>query len=315
MTHIVFGIDDKYLPPMLVSLYSALKNATGSVRITVFTVGEIDESTIARLVDCFPNATLKIRAFKTEELQEYEKTHVAKRFPAASMIPLFIPWLIDSRCIFLDADTLVLHDISKLYETQMNCCFIAATMTFGIRKYLHTRPTFDSIINRRSFMHGKKNALDHASILRFTPEKLANEYFSSGVILFEVPAIRAHDPSMEYLNRVYRNRELWSKLPDQDILNVYYQNRVFCLDFKWNVYRDVLKKQPYLPSKLYSELNSATCNPAILHYTRIWERQCWEKQWFNFKARKIRYRVYWQTCIEIEKDTGINVIQMFRDRV
>ena len=315
MTHIVFGIDDKYLPPMLVSLYTALKNANGNVRITVFTVGQIDQSKLSRLVDCFPNATLNIREFKTEVLQEYENTEAAKRFPLASMIPLFVPWLIDSGCIFLDADTLVLQDVSQLYETQMNSSFIAATMTFRDRKYLHTKPTIESVVKHRSFMRRKKNALDHALILGFTPDEFVNEYFSSGVILFDVSSIKAHDPSMKHLERVYKNKEFWSHLPDQDILNVYYRNRVFYLDFKWNVYRDILMKRAYLSSKLNSELRSATRNPAILHYNRIYDRQCWEKQWFIFRPDKIRYRIYRQTCVELEKDTGINVIQMFRDRV
>ena len=315
MTHLVFGIDDKYLPPMLVSLYTALKNTNGNVRVTVLTVGQVNHSDIARLVDCFPNATLSIREFKTQALQEYENTQAAKRFPLASMVPLFIPWLIDSRCIFLDADTLVLQDISQLYKTKMNCSFIAATMTFRYHKFLYTYPTIESFVKHRSFVQSKNNALIQANILGFTPAELAKEYFSSGVVIFDVSAIKTHDPSMEHLERVYRNSELWSNLPDQDILNVYYRNRVFKLDSKWNVYRDIWRKRPYLPAKLNAELISATRDPAILHYNRIFDRRCWEKQRFIFRADAIRYRIYWQTCIEFEKDIGVNVIQMFRDRV
>ena len=39
MTHLVYGIDDKYLPPCLISVYSALKTVTGMVRVTIFTSG------------------------------------------------------------------------------------------------------------------------------------------------------------------------------------------------------------------------------------------------------------------------------------
>ena len=42
------------------------------------------------------------------------------------MIPLFIPWLIDDKCLFLDADTLILHDISELYHTDLKGCLIGA---------------------------------------------------------------------------------------------------------------------------------------------------------------------------------------------
>ena len=63
MTHIVYGVDDKYLPCLLVSMYSTLKAASGPVKITVFVARpEIeDASDIHRLSDHFPNLTVDIR--------------------------------------------------------------------------------------------------------------------------------------------------------------------------------------------------------------------------------------------------------------
>ena len=117
--HIVYGIDDKYFPCLLVSMYSLLRSVTGPLKITVLVAEpEIeDASDIHKLADHFPNVTVDIRPFEAGDFEEYKKSEMAARFPAASMIPLFIPWLIDDRCLFLDADTLILHDISELYQT------------------------------------------------------------------------------------------------------------------------------------------------------------------------------------------------------
>ena len=105
--------------------------------------------------------------------------------------------------------------------------------------------------------------------------------------------------------------ELWSCMPDQDILNVYFRKRVKYLDVKWNVYKDILGKRAYLPADYNSRLNSATRNPAILHFIGIFKRKSWE---LSRRQLRRRYRIYRQTCLEIESRTAIDVIQMFRAR-
>ena len=127
VAHIAFGIDDKYLPCLIVSMYTALLRVGGPIHATVFTAGpEFDTSSIRVLGRHFPNSIIDIRRFDTSALAEYEKSDLAARFPAASMLPLFLPWLVDGKCLFLDADTLVLDDIARLFQTDLNGCLIGA---------------------------------------------------------------------------------------------------------------------------------------------------------------------------------------------
>ena len=131
MVNIAYGIDNKYLPPPIVSMYTVLRTASGPVNITVFATGsEFDPSSIYNVANFFPNASLDVRQFETDNLKEYEKTEIAQRFPAASMVPLFIPWLVDEKCLFLDADTLILQDIAPLFHTDLNDCLIGAVQVY-----------------------------------------------------------------------------------------------------------------------------------------------------------------------------------------
>ena len=131
MTHIVYGIDDKYLPCLLVSMFSALDKTSVPTKVTVFTAGKaFDLSVIHQIAGHFPHASLEIRLFEPDELAGYGKTDVAQRFPPVSLLPLFIPWLIDDKCLFLDADTLVLQDIRELYGSDLRGCLIGATQAY-----------------------------------------------------------------------------------------------------------------------------------------------------------------------------------------
>ena len=311
MTHIVYGIDDKYLPPMIVSVYTVLKTATEPVDITVFTVGSIDNSNIEKLIDYFPGATLNVRQFNIDSLKRYEQTETAKRFPPASMVPLFIPWLVDTKCLFLDADTLILKDVSKLFQTDLNSSLVGAVPVYSFQKILYSGLTMNSFLKQRVFKYERNNLFERATILGFTATEYVTEYFNSGVILFDVPKIQMLDPSGGGMMNLKDRLELCSCMPDQDILNVYFRNRVKYLDVKWNVYKDILGRRAYLPDDLNSSINSATRDPAILHFIGMFKRKCWEIS--RHQLRK-RYRTYRQSCVEIKSRMGIDVIQMFRAR-
>ena len=83
MTHIVYGIDDKYLPCLLVSMYSLLKTVSGPLKITVLVAEpEIeDASDIHKMADHFPNLTVDIRRFEAGDLKNTEKVRLRQGFP------------------------------------------------------------------------------------------------------------------------------------------------------------------------------------------------------------------------------------------
>ena len=214
--HIVYGIDNKYLPCLLVSMFTALKEVSGPAKVTVFTSGpEFDTSSIQVLAKNFGSATIETRRFDAGALTSYEKTEPAVRFPAASMLPLFLPWLVKDKCLFLDADTLVLHDISQLFEIDLDGSLIGAcrsyTHALSIGRTFHSGYFFPLIYKNRKEKYREKSArLGYPDI----PE-LARKYFSSGVIMFDTDAIRIADP-----NGTLTNMETMEQL---GLMDLFYQ--------------------------------------------------------------------------------------------
>ena len=315
MAHIVYGIDDKYFPCLLVSMYSLLKTVSGPLKITVLVAEpEVeDASDIHKMADHFPNLTLDIRRFEAGDFEEYKKSEIAERFPAASMIPLFIPWLIDDKCLFLDADTLILHDISELYRTDLKGCLIGACREsgFAVRHYRY----FSSVLRTLLPSKGKRkreSMLEAAERVGFSIHELVTHYFNSGVILMNAPAIRNADPSGDLMN-INSAREHWEALPDQNWLNEFFKDRAHYLDLKWNVYRDYSSLDGFCaPPGLWPEISRANKDPGLLHFTNTFGRQPWRRPWY--RARK-RYRIYRQMCREMEEKMGIRIFRLFDARL
>ena len=320
MIHLVYGIDDKYLPCLLVSMYTALKSTSEPVVITVFKSDEGESSAdqfnenIHKLVSYFSNVNFEIHCFDTAGLTEYSRTESAFRLPPVSMLPLFVPWLIDDKCLFLDADTLVLKDIAELFMVDINGYLIGATQAWHVCKYLYPHSANCSTFfpTRRSIAKNvRKNLIERGEIMGFSIEELRTKYFSSGVIVFDPKKIRQSDPSASLIN-IEKSKKHWSGLPDMDRLNEYFKDSVYLLDLKWNVYKDVSRNRRYLPSDLAKQVKCATKYPSILHFGGFYDSQTWNRPWYR---KRKRFKIYEKTCQEIEARTGINLFQMFNTRI
>ena len=315
MIHVVYGLDDKYLPCLLVSMYSLLKTVTGQVTITIFVADPEfeDESSIHNLSCLFPNARIEIRRFDADFFTEYNCNEISKRWPPAVLIPLFIPWMIEEKCIFLDADTLILHDISELYNTNLNGCLIGACCEFGqanrYYKYFSSIPKTLSLSKQTS---RKDVFLQEMKRLEFSIEDMITKYFNSGVVLMDVSMIRRADPNQDLMN-IELARKHWDALPDQNRLNEFFKGKTHYLELKWNVYKDYnILDLCWLPSELRSEIIQATRNPGLLHFTNVFRRKSWNRPWYDFRRR---FRIFRKMCIEIESTTGIPIFDLFDIRL
>lgn len=316
MTHLVYGIDDKYLPCLIVSVFTALKEIGGSAHVTVFTAGpKFDASPIHVLARHFENATVEIRRFDTSSLSAYEKTVSAARYPAASMLPLFLPWLVEGKCLFIDADTLIRKNLAQLYNTDLNGCLIGACRSYpaalSIRRAFHTGHGLQSAFHRFIFKKQREKFIEKASRIGFTVQELEMKFFSSGVILFDTEKIRVSDPDRTLADMASGSGH-WNSLPDMDRMNEFFKDRVHYLDLKWDVPRDVLSLNRFYASKeLWREIVCAIENPGILHFSTIYRRRSWNRPWYKTRPR---YRLYRRTCQEIYAQTGIDVVEMFDAR-
>ena len=141
---VVYGVNSNYLLPALVSAYSVWKGASRPVAVTIFgdKFGNHDHEFV-RQVSTRCGHSISVRDFDSSCFDEFSRTSQA-RFPAISLLPLVLPSLMKGRCLFLDADTLVLGDVWELLSTDLRGMPIGACIDTGQAdrrgsKYLRTR--------------------------------------------------------------------------------------------------------------------------------------------------------------------------------
>jgi len=295
-------------------MFSLLENATCKTNITVFTTGhEFDTSVIFELCNNFNFACAKVRNFDTTSLRSYENSPLALRWSAASMIPLFLPWLIKDKCIFLDADTLVISDLKELYDVNLSGNLIGACRSYpfalGLERAFLRWPIIHQIYRNK-----RPKFIEKANKLGFSNEfELGQKFFGTGVILFDTAAIRFNDPDRSLIDMSNIEKAFVKNftLPDMDLLNKYFRNQVHYLDLSWEVIRDVSRFNGLYASRdLWREVTNAIENPNILHFSRLFGRKSWQRPFW----RGSRYRRYRKTCRRIYERTGINVTEMFNER-
>lgn len=127
---------------------------------------------------------------------------------------LFIPIIIPEyeRIIYLDSDLIVLSDVSKLMDIDLEGYALAAS-----------RDVVSEFIQ------------NHAKIIGMND---ANNMFNSGVMVInskEYERQNIRDMALELIYQDYMNTRRKYQFPDQDVLNALLEGKIKYLDSKWNV--------------------------------------------------------------------------------
>lgn len=173
----------------------------------------------------------------------FQDAPVTRKYPSKEMYyRLLAPYLLPAelkRILYLDPDILVINSLRPLWETDMEGRLFAAAA--------HT---------------GKTELANSVNKLRLGTEQ---DYYNSGVLLMDLEAGRREIfPSEIFTFVKVHGRELL--LPDQDILNVLYGNRILPLeDVLWNY--DARNYSSYmLRSGCTWDINWVMEHTAILHF-------------------------------------------------
>lgn len=152
----------------------------------------------------------------------------------------FLPNSID-RILYLDPDILVLNQIRDLYDTGIDDYFYAAAD--------HTVNPFRDLNKIRLF-----------------PYKI-NAYYNSGVLLMNLEQLRQHaDKSAIYKYVEENHNGIKLIMPDQDILNALYANRILELDEKKYNYDARYYNYYLLASKGLYDIEQVVNHTVILHF-------------------------------------------------
>ena len=208
------------------------------------------------------------------EYSEFVKQNETRELPpylAVSLLPLILPQLIDDRCLAIDADTLVVGDVSELLRVDLQNHLIGAGA--DIIQMIMVHRLFDKRLT--DIFRPERNRsirewiLNHFVALGYVPS-MRKFYFNAGVMVMNCAAIRKAFPLQEYLS-MEGLKPFFDFLPEQDRLNQLFQEGVRQLPLEWNI-------SPYIPQTIRNfKLRDRQASALVLNQykeaaekTKIW---------------------------------------------
>ncbi|NCO10632.1 glycosyltransferase family 8 protein [Candidatus Saccharibacteria bacterium] len=209
---IVFGIDALYVNPLIVAAYSIIKNNTTFEEIFfhIITGGIPNEEqrTIRQLEKDFPGVSVDFAVVDEGLFGEFPLhiKHISPiaygRFLAADLFGHL------DRALYLDADVLILSDLSELWNTNVqNTCIAGSHKAY---------------INRQFPGYKESIGLEKDST-----------YINSGVMLMNLYRIRMLGKTQELLVNAKKLKNI-VRIQDQDIINITFREDIKRIHKKYN---------------------------------------------------------------------------------
>ncbi len=197
---VVYGIDRNYLVPAVVSIHSLCERAAAPPEIIVYGDGlePSDHETLWKVAETW-GAAIDVRPFVPPSGTKDFKRNRRGGWPAISLLPLQLPWLVQGRCLFIDADTLIMRDVGELMAVDMEGMPLAAAMDIGVDtswtlrtpKGRLTRIGAKEILRPRHYRLRRQSMLRRLLHMGMRPGDM---YFNSGVLVMDCDAIRDLPP-------------------------------------------------------------------------------------------------------------------------
>ncbi|MBQ8229634.1 MAG: glycosyltransferase family 8 protein [Clostridia bacterium] len=210
---IFYASDENYLPFLAVSLDSLKENASKEYRYEIYILNaDIHENATERVMK-FQDENFGIHFIDVSEKLEEVKNSLQLRdyYTGATYYRIFIANMFPEyeKALYIDSDTIVLGDISELFNTELSDNLIGAVPDEAVAVVpefrLYTKET-----------------------LGVTAEK----YFNAGVILMNLNEFRKSDFYGKFcgLLKAYK----FSVAQDQDYLNVICKDKIVFVGGEWN---------------------------------------------------------------------------------
>lgn len=271
--NLLFTLDENYAEPLMTTLGSIFAVNTGTSFSVYILHAGLSQQTLERISrQCARHGSAAIPILISED--RFADAPVPGHYTAAMYYRLLaytlLPQSVD-KILYLDPDILVINRLDALYETDVSGYLYAAAS--------HTDPTgiIDVVNQLRLAQHGSVG------------------YFNTGVLLMNLEAQRAYIREDELMAFVQAHRSELI-LPDQDVLNAMYGDKVVKLDdslynydARWyEVYRVVSGGE--------KELNWVMRNTVILHFCG--KNKPWHK---SFTGRFAALYKHYMRLVELEE--------------
>lgn len=252
--NILVTLDRHYLPPLRVMLTSLLLNHPQtplSIYVAADGFADGDWAQLRALCGRFGAQVIPVPIdpawFAGAPTIRYYSRAMYYRLLAAQMLPETL-----ERILYLDPDLLITGSLLPLYDTDMGDCLYAAAIH-------HVLDSITGPVNR----------------IRLSAYETEG-YYNSGVLLMNLPLIRRDVRAQDIFDYVRQNRARLV-LPDQDILNGLYGERILPVDeirFNYDARR---YRQYLLASQGALTMDRVMAHTAVLHFCG--KRKPWKKDY------------------------------------
>lgn len=273
---IVLASDKNCVSQMYTTILSALSNKNRDTFYDVYCLipnrfSKRIEKIFGKLARKYKNANITFipmrNAFANLEMQiSHITSPTYYRLKIAELLPQY------DKAIYLDIDTVVLQDLTELYQTDLGENYIGGVHSAGyVIEENDLKEYYNSI--------GMPNM---------------QYYINAGVILYNLKQIKKENITSKFLALVDNKY----KFMDQDIINLVCYGKIKHLDFKYNVmtpYKHRFLDVPELCQQVYEfygedNFKKAITNPTIVHYAssiKPWHhRNIWLEEYWRYYAKK-----------------------------
>lgn len=290
--NLLYQFNEKYAPYAGVSITSVLVNNLQTEEIRIYILGEdLTEASKSKLENLVQEYQRNLMFLDSEKLIQKMKAlnMPTYRGSYAANMRLFLDEVLDEavdKVLYLDADTVVNAGVDELFTLDMH------GKTIGM--------VLDSL------------GESHKEQIGLSAE---DEYFNSGVILFDMKKWRENRYSERIVRHVIEKRSHYPA-PDQDLLNVICKGDILCLSAEYNlqpvhvVFSDKRYMRTMHPQTYYSAENliEARKKVTIYHCFRFLGEFPWHKN--NVHPYNDVFDYYlrqspWSDYQKVKADTGV----------
>ena len=207
---------------------------------------------------------------------------VSATYPPAAYLRLLIPAMLPdiAKVLYLDADTLVLNELSELFEIDLYGQPVAATPDYALWHFESglavDGPDANDAIRRLRDDLG----------IAYTD---APDYFNTGVLLMDLDVWRHSDLTAQTFEAVRTIKHL--PLVDQDALNSILKGQYTRLKPEWNAFAGLISKAPARPDGWDAIKDAWSHCPRILHFSGI------TKPWLAHHLATPFDALYWECAM------------------
>ncbi len=253
--NIIFSINDSYAPYLYVCLKSLLAHVKSCDKYKAYILyTELSECHQKNLLN-LQTDNLKIEFINVESIVNNHKDNFSlnAHFTIETYYRFFLPQIFPNldKVLYLDADTMIMKDISPLFNIDINGYYLGVT--------------HDCEIVRASNFIGTK----YSNYFIKTLNVDLSNYFQAGVMLVNLKKMREDNITDKLLDALERIGS--PKFVDQDILNIVCQSKVKFIpqnwDYTWHLPLVDKNYLDNLPQTFREDYENARKFPYIVHFT------------------------------------------------